>query len=609
MFGSGKKNANRVQAAAKKLNEGGNPVDKLPSWGPSGSGGGGKLPKINEVVSKPGGELKQVSHSHRTCAAVVVDNIFCKEPGDVVLLVSQGVYGRTTMNFLIEQIKRHPKFTLKRSFKTNSSVISSLYESYGDYGDGTSDDIYDAEDKWVDEAIKKILIDAINLNASDIHLTLRSQLKIQCRTYGMLQQVGESIVHSKGEKIIRAFFGTHVGKNIGREFDEKARFGANVSTVIEINKQPTIVKLRYQQAPGASLGDSKISMDIVMRITSVGDSIYVGSLADCGFDTDAINVLNRISNKDRGVQLVVGATNSGKSTTLQSFYQLAADNSGHSKKILLIEDPPEGHITGTNKQPLIASGDSDDPKDTAIQAQNALSAALRQDPDIVGIGEVRDPELTKMALEAALTGHLVGTTMHVSRWHEAYSRTIEFLRIPASVFCSAGMIQSIVAQTLVQKICPECSLNYEKVKAHSMYSDIHDVEAFILDTCVKLPESQTIDEEYLQRIGVPRKLWRVDYSKLRFLNNLPENKCKRCSSSPGVVGRVLVYEIFVPSRHPEVVRLLENHKFDAAYRMWINTYKEGESGVDGLSIERGAMDKANKGLICARNLLSILGDV
>ena len=607
IFSSGKRKVAKPAAKAKAAKSS-NPIDALPSWGVVGPGNyKDSTPTILEVISKPGGDLKQCSSKHRTCAAVIRDSIFCKGENDVVLLISPSLYSKDTMFFLREQIQNHSDFNLVKVFKTTSTVIGGIYDNLGDFDD-QSDNQFDDEDKWVPQLIKEIVTTGVLRKASDIHLTLRSQLKTQYRTFGQMVQVGDNITHSRGEQLIQGFYNTFVGNKNSQEFDKTKRISANAVVNIEIKGKKRAVKMRYEHAPGAELGDGKMALDVVLRIISDGDAVSVKPFEDLGFDYEATKLLNTVSNKAKGILLVVGATGSGKSSTLRSFYQACADNSGATKKIISVEDPPEGHVPGTNIQPLRSTDSSNEPEDVKRDGLLALASVMRQDPDVVGFGEIREPEIAKLCMEAALTGHLVGSTMHVARWIDAYSRIIEFFNIPSTVFCSTGMIQAIIAQMLVPRVCSACSLTYEEVKQRSMYGDTTDIEKFIMEECTPHAESIKYDEEYLRSLNIPKVVWDKDYSGLRFINSSPDNDCPHCMPS-GIKGYALLYEIFVPSRHKEVVDLLKKHDFDTAYRRWINNKDKGSSTVDGYSIEQRAIKYAKDGLICTQNVLSVLGDV
>ncbi|MBI1757390.1 MAG: Flp pilus assembly complex ATPase component TadA [Fimbriimonas ginsengisoli] len=183
---------------------------------------------------------------------------------------------------------------------------------------------------------------------------------------------------------------------------------------------------------------------IVMRVLDKG-GVMVG-LSKLGFLPHTLKIVEDMCAKSYGIILVTGPTGSGKSTTLYSI--LNKINTG-SKNILTIEDPVEYEIAGINQCGVnVRAG---------MTFAAGLRAMLRQDPDVIMVGEMRDPETSTIAMEAALTGHLVLSTLHTNDAPGAVTRLIEMgvepFLISSSVIC-------VLAQRLVRMICPNCKENY-----------------------------------------------------------------------------------------------------------------------------------------------------
>ncbi len=320
------------------------------------------------------------------------------------------------------------------------------------------DDVEDEEislDKLktlVDEApivrvVNLIISQAINDKASDIHIEPEVKtVKVRYRVDGVLHDVMTPPKHIQAPMVSRIKIMSNMDiaerripqdgkihlKHDGREFDLR------VSTVPTIHGEK-----------------------VVMRILDKG-SVMLG-LEKLGFSDSNRTKFEAIVDKPYGMILVTGPTGSGKSTTLYSC--LNKLNTGLTN-ILTIEDPAEYQLPGVNQVQV-------NPKANLTFA-SALRAFLRQDPDIIMVGEIRDAETANIAVEAALTGHLVLSTLHTNDAAGAVSRLIEMGVEP---FLVASSVVGVLAQRLARTICPNCkeafSASEEAIRKFglSMYGD------------------------------------------------------------------------------------------------------------------------------------------
>ena len=171
------------------------------------------------------------------------------------------------------------------------------------------------------------------------------------------------------------------------------------------------------------------------------DSVNVG-VTGLGFEQDDYDRFKRIIKQPNGIFLVTGPTGSGKTTTL---YAALQELNRPDKKIITAEDPVEYNFTGMNQCQVR--------DDIGLSFSRILRAMLRQAPNIILIGEIRDREVGEVAVQAALTGHLVFSTLHTNDAPSAVTRLIDMGIKP---FLVASSIQAIMAQRLIRRICPEC---------------------------------------------------------------------------------------------------------------------------------------------------------
>ncbi|MHC4291031.1 MAG: GspE/PulE family protein, partial [Planctomycetota bacterium] len=216
------------------------------------------------------------------------------------------------------------------------------------------------------------------------------------------------------------------------------------------------------------------------------------NLESLGFGYENLQLFRKVLNHPNGIVLVTGPTGSGKNTTL---YAGLTELNGEQVNICTVEDPVECNIHGINQFEV---------HDMAgFSFANALRSLLRQDPDVVMVGEIRDRDTANIAVQAALTGHLVLSTLHTNDAPGAITRLIDLGVAPYLV--SASLI-AVLAQRLVRKICPNCKEQYEP--SHSI--------------------RRTVTEWAGQEVDFYRGLG-----------------CKKCRNT-GYIGRIAIHEMFVP---------------------------------------------------------------
>ncbi|MHB0866689.1 MAG: GspE/PulE family protein [Thermoleophilia bacterium] len=237
---------------------------------------------------------------------------------------------------------------------------------------------------------------------------------------------------------------------------------------------------------------------IVLRI--LDKSSVLLDLADLGFGEKSLTRYERSFKKPYGAILVTGPTGSGKSTTLYATLNVLNST---EKNIITVEDPVEYRLSGINQTQMNAKA--------GLTFASGLRAILRSDPDIVMVGEIRDKETAQIAIEAALTGHLVLSTLHTNDAPGALTRLTEMGIEP---FLTASAIECVLAQRLARKLCPHCKESYEPT------------------------------DEMLQQNGFGTEVMGKGISLYR-----PKG-CPRCNGT-GYKGRLGLYEVMIVSEAVE----------------------------------------------------------
>ncbi len=291
---------------------------------------------------------------------------------------------------------------------------------------GTLAATQNAEEAPVVRLLQSVFEDALQVRASDIHIEPQEKsLQIRFRVDGVL-----SIATEADRKIGPALI-QRLKLMADLDIAEK-RLPQDGRFVIRLKKRA--VDVRMSTVP-VQFGESA-----VLRLLTGGGA---ANLADMNMPPEQLARLQALIHRPHGLILVTGPTGSGKTTTL---YAALADLNTPERKLLTVEDPVEYRLPGINQ---VQVNDK-----IELTFARALRAFLRQDPDVILVGEMRDTETALIALRAALTGHLVLSTLHTNDTPSAAARLLD---MGAPAFLLSTSLSGVVAQRLVRKLCPVCA--------------------------------------------------------------------------------------------------------------------------------------------------------
>ncbi len=290
------------------------------------------------------------------------------------------------------------------------------------------------ESSEVVRLVRSTLRDALLIGASDIHLeTQPSGLVIKFRIDGILSQV--KLIQDPAQA-------------------EQAIARVKVLAELDITERRVPQDGRFKALERGRAVDFRVSImpsihgeDAVLRVLDK-QSLYETtqqqlSLASLGFDAEDVRKLRRLSNEPYGMLLVTGPTGSGKTTTL--YAAISEINNGQGK-IVTIEDPVEYQLPGVLQIPVNEK--------KGLTFARGLRSILRHDPDKIMVGEIRDPETANIAVQSALTGHLVFTTVHANNVFDVIGR---FMHMNVDLYGFVSALNAILAQRLVRVVCPHCA--------------------------------------------------------------------------------------------------------------------------------------------------------
>ncbi|AWL10786.1 Protein transport protein HofB like protein [Saliniradius amylolyticus] len=304
----------------------------------------------------------------------------------------------------------------------------------------------DDNDTAVAKLLQSVFEDAVQMGASDIHIEPGEEhLSIRQRVDGVLQ---ETIFK---EKQIAAALVLRLKLMSGLDISEK-RLPQDGRAQIKVKGH--IIDLRISTMP-IQWGES-----VVMRLLDQSQGIL--SLDETGMPEGILKRFRRIIHQPHGMVLVTGPTGSGKTTTL---YGALTELNQSGVKIITVEDPVEYRLPRINQVQVNPKID--------LTFSRVLRTTLRQDPDIIMVGEMRDNETVEIGLRGALTGHLVLSTLHTN---DAISSAVRLLDMDAPGYLVASSLRAIVAQRLIRRVCDNCSQDHSLTAEQKVWLESLNVE-------------------------------------------------------------------------------------------------------------------------------------
>jgi type II secretory ATPase GspE/PulE/Tfp pilus assembly ATPase PilB-like protein len=408
-----------------------------------------RLPLLDEIelIDNPTETIPlRLIHTYQ-CLPVASKQETPESPDTPLRLVTLWPPDATMDRWIYATCGRYPEWFLGNPETVNNTITQHFgvgADSLDESNILTEEDEIDAEEdedaaviRFVNEVVQK----AVNDRATDIHFEpLRDELQIRYRIDGELVPV--------------------------RVPDNLIKFQGAIISRIKIMAKLNISEKRRPQdgriAFGA--GDSELDIRISTFPTMYGESVSLRllsqkskplSMIELGLAGEEEQKLTRALASPHGIILVTGPTGSGKSTSLTAYIRLI---NKPERRIITVEDPVEYEVPGVNQTQVHP--------EIGLTFAKALRSVLRQDPDVIMVGEIRDRETADIAIRASLTGHLVLSTLHTNDAPGALTRLIDMDIEP---FLIASSVEMIVAQRLVRRLCPNCAqpANHDPVYVES----------------------------------------------------------------------------------------------------------------------------------------------
>lgn len=375
------------------------------------------------------------------------------------------------------------------AMKVADQFAAERREKYGNNKEG-KEESEEVKQAPIVRLVNQIIEQAVHKRTSDIHFEpLENQLRIRFRVDGVLQEAMRHDISLLSAMVARIKI---VG---GMDISEKRKPQDGRMTQI-VDRQEYDIRV--------SILPTVYGEKIVMRLAQ--KTALSRDKKDLGFEPEELHRFEDILKHPNGIMLVTGPTGSGKSTTL---YTALSELNTDEVNIITVEDPVEANINGINQVQVNAKA--------GLTFAAALRSILRQDPDIIMIGEIRDGETAGIAVESAITGHLVVSTLHTNSAASTISRLVD---MGIENYLISDAVIGVIAQRLLRRVCPRCK---RMVPA---------------------------DDLEKKELGIPEEKWGEE---ILIPHIEPNEECLECGGA-GYKGRIGIYEIMQMS--PSLKRII-----------------------------------------------------
>ncbi|NEX63366.1 GspE/PulE family protein [Noviherbaspirillum galbum] len=507
-------------------------------------------PVLNDMSSVPPGPILNqaigLSVEWNGDFAIIEDR-----PKTAAIVCSERIYGKAGMHEVMRVLDQKG-FHSKRLMRATAEIIKVAHERASASASMETLDSADATDT---ERIAGDLINqAVEKQASDIHIETRdSHADVMFRINGVRvfhRQISKNTAKGIGV-VINTVHGDNSSKDV--TWDDQQVSDCTYEHTTPKGQQ---VQVRFSSMPIHPSGN----FEIVMRVLVMDEE---GIEADrLGYTGDQLAMLASVLAGATGMVIFCGPTNSGKSTTLQAALRMIHQRWGTSIKIQTVEDPVEYRLVGGCQSSVARNKKKSIDANTGSAFTTFLRGALRQDPDVMMVGEIRDAESATIVKDMVLSGRKLLTTLHTYSAMRAFVRLRE-LGVPMDLLTMPGFISCIVYQRLVPLLCQQCAIPLvDERGANRLPPDVEHRVQQVTDLS-------------------------VDDVKVR------GDGCPHCNHT-GYVGRTVCAEFVVPDHR--MLQMLSDEKFIKADEYWQSS---GLLSVDGIGVTALAhgISKIKRGLI------------
>ncbi|MDD2324390.1 MAG: ATPase, T2SS/T4P/T4SS family [Alphaproteobacteria bacterium] len=521
---------------------------------------GGGLKFCGDVLTAEGGRLKIPDESRNLCA--LFDN------GMWLVSASHRLSPLVTS---VAQMARRHGYQLHEPRYVTPNIIQSAYLYANRVGSAMRLD---------DNAVRRRIVDtlqkAVDAGANDIHVEAsEGRTRIEFRIDGALR-LWETWTQKEGELMLSSIYSHSVGQSgatANWQEPQAAMLTSTASGPDALLLPRGVISVRCQWVP---LSDGGRYLDMRLQYDSAhlfGENFIMADVDSLGFSQEQLKVVQSLRHAPGGMRVFAGPVNQGKTTTLRVTLNRRMSETNMQLNCLLVEDPPEGGIIGARQVGVSASVKDEQRERSFVEI---MRCALRLDPDIVMLGEVRDIQTAKFAFRLALTGRQVYTTTHVYSALAVPQRLRDIGMEPYLVY-DYHLLRGMFCQRLLRGMCPHCRIPLAKASGE-LGPDFSDLTRRVRVGLALMDASRMVGTG-----SVYERLSEPDLRNVYVAN--PEG-CPKCFR--GRAGRTICAEVIETDQ--KIMELLQENRMEDARDYWLDP-----RGMNGVTMLWHALEKIRRG--------------
>jgi type II secretory ATPase GspE/PulE/Tfp pilus assembly ATPase PilB-like protein len=523
---------------------------------------GSAIKFAGEVLTAENGPLKVPEESRSLCALF-----------DTGLWLVSASHRRSPLITSVEQAARRQGYKVDEPRYVTPNIILQAYL----YADRKS-----ASAQFDENAVRRRIVDmiqkAVDVNANDIHIeAVNNRTRVEFRIDGALR-VWETWTQREGEQLLSSVYSHSIGQSgstANWQEPQAAMLTSDTKGRDVIALPKGVISVRCQWVPLANEGrylDMRLQYDSAHLF---GENFVMADVDSLGFSQEQLKVVQSLRTVPGGMRFFSGPVNQGKTTTLRVCLNRRMAETNMQLNCLLVEDPPEGGVIGA-RQIGVSASVKDEQREKTFQ--EIMRCALRLDPDIVMLGEVRDMQTAKFAYRLALTGRQVYTTGHVYA-ALAVPKRLRDIGIEPYLVYDEHLLRGMLCQRLLRGMCQSCRI--------PLVSAVNELGPTYKDYARRARAGIAVMDARRSRTGVGTpymdRLSEPDLRNVHFAN--PEG-CAKCFK--GRTGRTICAEAI--ETDARLMELLQDNRMEEAENYWLSPV-----GLNGITMLWHGMEKVRRG--------------
>lgn len=514
------------------------------------------------VLTAPDGALKVPEESRSLCALF-----------DSGLWLVSASHRRSPLVTSVALMAKRQGLKVDEPRYVTPNIISQAY-LYADRNSGASQ----FDENAVRRKIVHILEKAVESGANDIHIEAgNNRTRIEFRIDGALR-IWETWTLREGEQILSSIYSHSIGQSgstANWQEPQAAMLTADARGKEVITLPKGVISVRCQWVPLSNEGrylDMRLQYDSAHLF---GENFVMADVDSLGFSQEQLKVIQSMRSLPGGIRVFSGPVNQGKTTTLRVCLNRRMAETNMQVNCLMIEDPPEGGVIGARQIGVSASIKDEQREKTFVEI---MRCALRLDPDIVMLGEVRDLQTAKFAFRLGLTGRQVYTTTHVYS-SLAIPKRLRDIGIEPYIIYDHHLLVGLICQRLLRTLCTECRI--------PLATALHDMGPIHKDLARRIRAGLAIMDARRNRANAGKPpMDHLAEPDLRNVFLANPNGCAHCYR--GRAGRTICAEVIETDIH--LMALLQDNRMEEAENYWLSP-----AGLNGVTMLWHGLEKVRRG--------------